>query len=146
MENTNYTIHTDGGSRGNPGPSAIGAVIEGIGIEKKEYGQTIGHTTNNVAEYQAVVFALKKLKQLIGTKKAAESTVTICADSELLVRQLNGEYKIKDSSIQELFLEIWNLRLDFSKMFFQHIRREQNQDADRMVNHALDENPNRLDL
>ncbi|MBX4211494.1 MAG: ribonuclease HI family protein [Candidatus Yanofskybacteria bacterium] len=139
-----YIIYTDGGSRGNPGPSALGAVIEGPDIGKKEYGEYIGETTNNIAEYKAMVFALKKLKQLIGADRAGESTVELRADSELLVKQLSGEYKVKEENMQDLFMEVWNLRLDFKKVDFVHIMREQNKEADHMVNYALDREENKL--
>lgn len=139
-----YIIYTDGGSRGNPGPSAIGVVIEGPDIGKKEYGEYIGETTNNIAEYQAIVFALKKLKQLIGSDRAAESTVELRADSELLVRQLSGEYKVKEENMQDLFMEVWNMRLDFKKVDFIHVMREHNKNADRLVNYALDKQEDRL--
>ena len=139
-----YIIYTDGGSRGNPGPSAIGVVIEGPEIGKKEYGEYVGETTNNIAEYQAMVFALKKLKQLIGSDRAAESTVEVRADSELLVRQLSGEYKVKEENMQDLFMEVWNSRLDFKKVDFVHVVREQNKQADRLVNYALDKEEDKL--
>ncbi|MBI4160372.1 MAG: ribonuclease HI family protein, partial [Candidatus Yanofskybacteria bacterium] len=114
-----YVIHTDGGSRGNPGPAAIGAVIEEEGgVLRKEYGEYIGRATNNEAEYKAAIFALKKLKQLIGKEKAFASKVEIKVDSELLERQINGRYKILDSNIQPLFLELWNLKIDFSDIKF----------------------------
>lgn len=144
MAEYDFSIFADGGSRGNPGPAALGVVLEGSGIEKKEYGEYIGVTTNNIAEYQAVIFGLKKLKQLIGTDRAGDSTVMVNADSELLVRQALGEYKVKESSLQDLFMELWNLRLDFKKVLFRHVPREQNTAADRMVNHALDREENRL--
>ncbi|MEK7125195.1 MAG: ribonuclease HI family protein [Patescibacteria group bacterium] len=144
MPDQTYIIYTDGGARGNPGPAAIGVVVKGPGMEKKEYGQYIGETTNNVAEYRAVAFALHKLKQLIGSEKAKESSVKMYIDSELLVKQLNGEYKVKEATLQELFLEIWNLRLDFGSIAFSHIPRESNSAADRMVNWALDREENRL--
>lgn len=144
MAEYDFSIHADGGARGNPGPAAIGVVVEGSGIEKKEYGEYIGVTTNNIAEYQAVIFGLKKLKQLIGTDRAVDSVVMVNADSELLVRQALGEYKVKESSLQDLFMELWNLRLDFKKVLFRHVPREQNTAADRMVNHALDREENRL--
>ncbi len=128
-----FLIYTDGGARGNPGPAAIGAVVGG-----KEYGETIGRTTNNIAEYQAVVFALKKAKQLLGKEKAAKTKVELRADSELLVNQLNGQYKVKEESFFPLFMEIWNLRQDFGEVVFRHIPREQNKAADRLVNQALD--------
>jgi len=139
-----YIIYTDGGSRGNPGPSAIGVVIEGPEIGKKEYGEYVGETTNNIAEYQAMIFALKKLKQLIGSDRAAESTVEVRADSELLVRQLSGEYKVKEENMQDLFMEVWNSRLDFKKVDFVHVVREQNKQADRLVNYALDKEEDKL--
>lgn len=144
IQDANYLIHTDGGSRGNPGPAAFGFVIEGKDIGKVEHGEYIGQATNNVAEYSAVIFALKKLKSLVGTDKAKASVVRVHADSELLVKQLNGEYKVKEEKIRELFLELWNLRLDFGKVIFYHIRREQNTGADRMVNYALDREQNKL--
>lgn len=143
-----YIIHTDGGSRGNPGPAAIGVVIEaGNESLKKEYGEYIGETTNNEAEYRAVIFALKKLKSLIGKGKASQAEVLVHADSELLVKQMNGEYKINDKNIKDWFIDIWNLRLDFGKVTFTHVFREKNKAADRMVNVALDKELNgKLDL
>lgn len=140
-----FTIHTDGGARGNPGPAAIGVVIEetGGGL-KKEYGEYIGEATNNEAEYQAVIFALKKLKQLIGKKAAGETKIEFHIDSELLERQLNGHYKIMGRKLRELFLEIWNLKVDFGEVVFKHLLREKNKEADKLVNAALDKELNRL--
>ena len=141
-----YTIYTDGGARGNPGPAAIGVVIK-TPAEIKKYGEYIGQATNNDAEYQAVIFALKKLKHLIGKEKAkAEAEVEVHLDSELLERQLNGEYKIKDKNLQQLFLEVWNLRQDFKSVLFKHIPREDNRGADRLVNQALDRESSKLGL
>ncbi len=137
------TIHTDGGSRGNPGPAAIGVVIEGS-MGKKEYGEYIGETTNNEAEYRAVIFALKKLKPLIGSDKCRESLVEFALDSELIVKQLNKEYKLKDKNIQNFFIEIWNLTFDFGRVSFRHIPREENKEADRIVNQVLDRETNKL--
>jgi|SRR3989344_2014350 len=140
-----YTIHTDGGARGNPGPAAIGVVI---GAEdkslKKEYGEYIGETTNNDAEYQAVIFALKKLKLLIGKEAVGEARIEVHVDSELVERQLNGHYKIMDKTIQKHFLEIWNLKVDFGEIIFKHIPREDNRGADKLVNAALDKELNKL--
>ncbi len=145
---TKYIIHTDGGSRGNPGPAAIGVVIVAHdGSLKKEYGEYIGETTNNEAEYRAVIFALKKLKSLIGKGKASQAEVLVYADSELLVKQMNGEYKISDKNIKDWFIDIWNLKLDFNKVTFTHVFREKNKAADLMVNVALDkELKGKLDL
>ncbi len=141
---SDYLIHADGGARGNPGPAALGVVIEGRGIAKHEYGEYLGIATNNVAEYKAVIFALKKLKQLVGSEKAKSGSVRVHVDSELLVRQLNGEYKVKEPDIQDLFLELWNLKLDFGDIVFRHIPREENTAADRMVNYALDREEDKL--
>ena len=133
MGKNSFLIYTDGGSRGNPGPSAIGAVVG-----EKEYGESIGNTTNNVAEYSAVIFALKKAKQLLGNTKAGNTEVELRTDSQLLVNQLNGEFKIKDKGLQPLFIEIWNLKQDFKSVKFVHVMREKNKNADRLVNKALD--------
>ncbi|MCC6934095.1 MAG: ribonuclease HI family protein [Candidatus Yanofskybacteria bacterium] len=138
MNTTAYTIHTDGGSRGNPGPAASGFVIDGPGINRIEHGEKLGVATNNVAEYTAVLLALRKLKALLGAERAKNAVVHVKADSELLVKQLNGEYKVRDANLRAIFLDVWNVRLDFGSVTFQHIRREQNQEADRMVNAALD--------
>lgn len=140
-----YVIHTDGGSRGNPGPAAIGVVIQAAdGSFKKEYGEYIGEGTNNDAEYKAVIFALKKLKHLIGKEKAESVQVEIRVDSELIERQVNGKYKIMEKSMQLLFIELWNLRLDFASVSFKHVPREENREADRLVNAALDKELNKL--
>ena len=144
-KHSKYLIHTDGGSRGNPGPAAVGVVIKKSGGGMKhEYGEFLGRATNNEAEYQAVIFALKKLKQLAGKEEAKKATIEFHVDSELLVRQLGGQYKIMDDKIQKLFLEIWNLKLDFGEVTFKHVPREKNKEADRMVNYALDKELNKL--
>ncbi|MEX2033494.1 MAG: ribonuclease HI family protein [Candidatus Colwellbacteria bacterium] len=129
-------IHIDGGARGNPGPAAIGVVITPP-AGGKTYQERIGNTTNNVAEYKAAVFALKKAKQLLGKEKS-KSEIEVRTDSELLYKQLNAQYKIKNKELQPLFIEIWNLQQDFKKVKFIHIAREENREADRLVNQALD--------
>ncbi|MBM3250989.1 MAG: ribonuclease HI family protein [Candidatus Nealsonbacteria bacterium] len=133
-------IYTDGGSRGNPGPSAIGIVFcNEKGQKIKEYSEYLGDSfTNNEVEYQAVIFALKKFKALYSKKLAKNSEIEVRSDSELLVKQMNGEYKILDEKIQLLFLELWNSRLDFQKIKFKLISRDKNKEADRLVNEALD--------
>ncbi len=140
-------IHTDGGARGNPGPAAIGVVIEGSGIGKKTYQEYIGETTNNEAEYRALVLALKKLKQLLGGEKLKDYKIECYADSELMVKQLNGEYKVKEKDIQGFFMEVWNLKLELDvPISFHHIAREQNSEADKLVNQALDQEASKLNL
>ena len=132
-------IYTDGGSRGNPGPTAIGTVFCNERREiLKEYSQYLGDgLTNNEAEYQAVIFALNKFKSLFGKKLSQASEIEIRSDSELLINQLNGKYKILESEIQSFFLTIWNLKLDFKNVKFRLISREKNKEADRLVNEVL---------
>ncbi len=135
-----FVIYTDGGSRGNPGPSAIGVVVAlpAVRQAEKKYSEHIGVATNNEAEYQAVIFALKKAKALYGKKTVKEAEVEVKSDSELLIKQLNGEYKILEPRIQQLFIEVWNLKIDFGKVKFILIPREKNKEADKLVNEALD--------
>ena len=133
-------IYTDGGSRGNPGPAAFGYVIQDAeGKALKRHGEAIGKATNNEAEYRAVVAALKKAKQMLGKEKLKQTRIEVRMDSELAVEQLSGRYKIENEKLQPLFMEIWNLRVELGgNISFMHIPREQNKEADRMVNEALD--------
>lgn len=128
-------VYTDGGSRGNPGPAALGVYIETLG---KRFGEFLGVKTNNEAEYAAIVAALKKIKSLVGKTKAKGIAVECRMDSELACRQLNHEYKIENAKLQPLFLEVWNLMLDFGKVQFVHVPREKNMIADAEANKALD--------
>lgn len=133
-------VYTDGGSRGNPGPGAIGILFfNEKGQIIKKYSEFLGENiTNNEAEYKAVIFALKKFKQLFGKKLTKNSEVELRTDSELLIKQLKGEYKILEPKIQPLFLKAWNLNLDFKKVKFRLISRDKNKEADRLVNEVLD--------
>lgn len=133
-------IYTDGGARGNPGPAAAGVVIQDEkGNTIKGYGEAIGTATNNEAEYQAVIFALKKIKLLFGKEKIKQMAIEIRMDSELAVEQLSNRYKIQGENLQKRFMEIRNLLIDVGgKVSFTHIPREQNRAADRLVNEALD--------
>jgi len=133
-------IYTDGGSRGNPGPSAAGVVFcnEKNQIIKKYFEYLGDSLTNNQAEYMAVIIALKKFKATFGKKLAKSSDVELRSDSEFLVKQLNAKYKVLDEKIQPLFLEVWNLKFDFGTIKFKSIPRERNKEADKLVNEALD--------
>jgi ribonuclease HI len=128
-------MYTDGGSRNNPGPAAVGVFVETL---DRKYGEYIGEKTNNEAEYEALIFGLKKLKQIIGKEKTKSCEIVCNLDSELVVKQLNHEYKLTEEHIQKLFVQTWNLMLDFGKVTFHHIRREKNTIADALVNEALD--------
>ncbi|MBU4285253.1 ribonuclease HI family protein [Patescibacteria group bacterium] len=132
-------IYTDGGSRGNPGPGAIGVIFsDEKGKIIKEYAEKIGRATNNEAEYEAVIFALQKAKLLFGKKQAKEMDLELRTDSELIFKQMNGKYKILDRKIEQLFLKTWNLKIDFGNVKFVYIPRNNNTEADRLVNRALD--------
>jgi len=136
MTKESIKMFTDGGSRNNPGPAAIGVWIETL---NKKYSEYIGEKTNNEAEYEALIFGLKKIKSLIGKEKAKKTEVECYLDSKLVVKQLNHEYKLSEKHIQDLFIKVWNLMPDFQKVSFCHIMREENKIADALVNEALDE-------
>ena len=138
-------INTDGASRGNPGKGAIGVVISNSkGEVLKKYAEYLGdRVTNNEAEYEAVIFSFKKLKLLFGKDKIKTMEIEFRSDSELLVNQMNGKYKISEGRLQELFMTIWNLRVESGKISFVHIPREKNKEADILANYALDENSKR---
>ncbi|MDP3902194.1 MAG: ribonuclease HI family protein [bacterium] len=132
-------VYTDGGSRGNPGPAGIGvAIMDEAGNLSKSYSKFLGRKTNNEAEYEAVIFALEKIRSLLGKEKSKKMEVDMRMDSQLVARQLNGEYKIENERLAPLFIKIWNLKLDFNKVNFTHVPREQNKDADRLANEAMD--------
>jgi ribonuclease HI len=127
------TLYTDGGARGNPGPAAYAYVLEtNDGTVLDARGEAIGLATNNVAEYRALV---------AGLARAAEAGVTeleVVSDSELVVKQMRGEYKVKNPALQGLFLEASTLAREVGKVTYRAVRREQNELADRLVNEALD--------
>jgi len=128
-------IYTDGGARGNPGPAAIGMVIGA-----KQYHEYIGETTNNVAEYRAVIFALTKAHKTLGAKKAKTTHLEINTDSELIAKQLMKLYKVKQPHLKLLWQEATDLQKNFASVRFIIIPREENKEADALVNDALDKN------
>jgi len=128
-------IYTDGGARGNPGPGGAGVVICDSNHKIiQEYSQFLGHTTNNKAEYQALILGLEK------TKKLKASIVDCYLDSKLIVEQLNRRYKVKNQELGVLFLKVWNLSQSFKQVNFHHIPREKNKKADCLVNQVIDQN------
>ena len=135
MNNEKIIIYTDGGSRGNPGPAGIGVVLYNEKKERiAEISKYLGVTTNNQAEYTALIEDLKKAKDL-GAKE-----VSVFMDSELVVKQLKHEYKVKNKDLAPLFLQVYNLSLNFSKISFTHVYREHNSEADKLANEAMDKN------
>lgn len=131
--------YTDGGARGNPGPAGIGVQIQSSdGTVLEESSQFIGNSTNNFAEYQAVMLALQTLKKKYG-KRSKEMEFEIRLDSELVKKQLSGEYQIKEPGLVPNFIEIHNMRVsNFPHLTFRHVPREKNKDADRLANEAMD--------
>ena len=136
-------IHTDGGSRGNPGAAAIGVVIESHDHDpsapkwQKRYKERIGVATNNTAEYKALILALKESKKIL-SKESKGTDIELRTDSELMMKQMIGDYKIKDTNLKELATEAHKLILNFKNVKFLHIPREKNKEADKLVNEALD--------
>ncbi|MCX6784575.1 MAG: ribonuclease HI family protein [Candidatus Komeilibacteria bacterium] len=130
------TVFTDGGARGNPGPAACAAVVyerlEGVLKKIDSFSKFLGRATNNQAEYAAVILALEKLMPY------KEHQFNFFLDSELVVQQLNGEYKVKDPELGKLFLKVWNLKAGYQQITFQHVVRSKNKEADRLVNVELD--------
>lgn len=124
---------TDGGARGNPGPAGIGGVVlDHEGVVIGEVSEYIGETTNNQAEYRALLATLQKAKALGATH------VDCYLDSQLVVRQMNREYKIKDPGLAKIFIQVYNLCPTIGTVTFTHVPREQNAAADRLVNRAID--------
>ena len=126
-------LSTDGGARGNPGPAAFAYVLEAEdGTVLAAHGEAIGVATNNVAEYSALVAGLARSAEL------QVGEVEVVSDSELLVKQMNGEYRVKNEALRELSLEAARLARQVGKVRYTAVRREQNELADRLVNEALD--------
>jgi len=125
-------LHTDGGARGNPGPAGIGVVLE-FSDNKKLFKKYIGEGTNNQAEYQALILGLEE------AKKVGAEEVDCYLDSELVVKQLNREYKVKNEGLAPLFIKVYNLTQQFKKVKFIHVFREDNIEADKLVNEAMDQ-------
>jgi ribonuclease HI len=127
------TLYTDGGSRGNPGPAASAFVLEAEdGTVLDARGETIGVATNNVAEYRALLAGLERAVE------AGVDELEVVSDSELLVKQMRGEYKVKNAALRELSLRAARLGREIGKVSYRAVRREHNELADRLVNEALD--------
>lgn len=137
MANT-IIIHTDGASRGNPGEAAIAFVIDGLPDGAFEYKKAIGIYSNNQAEYRAMLSALEKLVEL----DLKDAEINFLADSELMIKQIKGEYRVKDANLRPLYDQVMShcatLKAGGNELQFTAIRRERNTEADRLANEALD--------
>lgn len=132
MKSKKLFLYTDGGSRGNPGPSGIGVIILDEHRKKvKELFKYIGEATNNIAEYSALICGIEEASAL------GADEIVVHMDSELLARQLNGEYKVKSAEIKPLFERALGMLKAFSAFEIKHIERAKNKEADRLVNKAI---------
>jgi len=127
------TVHVDGGARGNPGPAAIAAVVsDSDGGTLIETSETIGRATNNVAEYRALLLGIERALELGATE------LDLVGDSELVVKQVQGKYKVKDAGLKPLHAAVRKRLEGVGEWSIRHVRRERNAEADRLVNEALD--------
>ncbi len=132
------TIYADGGARGNPGPAGAGAVLVKDGRIVKEISKFLGRQTNNAAEYAAVILGLEAAKKLLG-HRTKTAPVELRVDSELVARQLLGRYQVKEPALFPLYIKVHNLRVkDFPHLTVLHVPRNENRDADRLANDAMD--------
>jgi ribonuclease HI len=126
-------VNVDGGARGNPGPAAIAAVVQDAsGGVVEECGKSIGKATNNVAEYRALLLGIERAAAL------GADDVELVGDSELVVKQVKGEYKVKDATMRELHGQVKEALRGFERWSIRHVRSEHNAEADRLVNQVLD--------
>ncbi len=126
-------VNVDGGSRGNPGPAAVAAVVQRPdGQVLEEHGERIGDATNNVAEYRALLLGIERAAAL------SAGELELVSDSELVVRQVKGEYKVKDAALRKLHVQVAAALKSFASWSIRHVRREENESADRLVNEVLD--------
>lgn len=126
-------VNVDGGARGNPGPAAIAAVVTAPSGETVDaVGEAIGAATNNVAEYRALLLGIKRAREL------GADEVELVGDSELVVKQVKGEYKVKDAALRGLHAQVREALAGFERWSIRHVRREQNEAADALVNETLD--------
>lgn len=135
-----FTLYADGGSRGNPGPAGAGAVVfDALGKRILEVADYLGVATNNIAEYEAVLRGLTKLRDEYLPEHLASATVTVKMDSKLVIEQLKGNYKVKHPNLVPRYLEIKNvISRSFPSIEFVHVPRELNKDADALANRAMD--------
>lgn len=133
-----FTIHADGGARGNPGPAGAGAVVrDELGNIVASVSEYLGRRTNNYAEYEAVILALEKVHKL-AKGKLADAAVMVKMDSELVVKQMKGDYKVKHPDMKAQYARLTELAAPLGLIGFAHVPREQNSDADALANEAMD--------
>jgi ribonuclease HI len=138
-----FTIHADGGARGNPGPAGAGAVVrDKFGSTVAGVSKFLGKQTNNFAEYEAVILAFETLAKLVPAGKRGKTEVAVKMDSELVVKQMKGEYKVKHPVLKGQYARLAALAATFKNVSFTHVPRAQNSDADALANEAMDRGSN----
>lgn len=139
MGRMHFTIHADGGARGNPGPAGAGAMIrDALGNSVASVSQFLGTRTNNFAEYEAVILAFHELSRLVPAGKRGKTEVVVKMDSELVVKQMKGEYKVKHPVLKKQQARLVQVAAPFGSVSFTHVPRAQNSDADALANEAMD--------
>jgi ribonuclease HI len=134
-----FTIHADGGARGNPGPAGAGAMIrDELGNSVASVSKFLGTRTNNFAEYEAVILGFEALLKIVPEARKKETTVVVKMDSELVVKQMRGEYKTKNAILKKQQARLAPLAASFQNVSFTHVPREENSDADFLANEAMD--------
>jgi len=134
-----FTIHADGGARGNPGPAGAGVMIrDELGNSIASVSQYLGERTNNYAEYEAVILGFQALAKIVPAAKRKNTEIIVKMDSELVVKQMNGEYKIKNTALKEQVMRLKKIMTTFGAVSFAHVPREENSDADALANAAMD--------
>lgn len=134
-----YTIHADGGARGNPGPAGAGAVVrDEFGVLVASVSDYLGERTNNFAEYQAVIRAFEELAKLVPSAERELTDVEVKMDSELVVKQMQGVYKVRHPVLKEQHARLGQVASAFRRVTFSHIPRAENSDADALANEAMD--------
>jgi len=134
-----FFIHADGGARGNPGPAGAGALLrDELGNAVASISQYLGERTNNYAEYEAVILGFQALAKIVPAAKRNKTDVIVKMDSELVVKQMNGEYKVKNKTLKEQQTRLAPLAAQFASVTFTHVPRSENSDADSLANSAMD--------
>ena len=134
-----FTIHADGGARGNPGPAGAGAMIrDELGNSVASVSEFLGTRTNNFAEYEAVILAFAALQKIVPEKTRGAAEVVVKMDSELVVKQMRGEYKVRNLALKEQQARLASLAAGFGAVTFAHVPRAENSDADALANAAMD--------
>lgn len=134
-----FSIHADGGARGNPGPSGAGAVVrDALGNIVVSVSEFLGHHTNNFAEYEAVILAFTRLMEIVPKTERDTTSVIVKLDSELIVKQVHKEYKVKNPVLKEQYAKLLQCIDAFGDVSFTHVPRAQNKDADALANLAMD--------